>query len=265
MKWITRLLAPLALSASSPCFCQSNLLPGAETDGPRAAVAHLLALNSASALDGEEGRALLAGELDASHRATFGPLSEPDRIVMLVGARAVARLPAEGDDRPDIYLYLSMTSGVWTIDSVRALALTGILRQLRRLLRASPQRTAQEEATLANAELVLASDRDLRTWFAGHRSDMQMLADVAERRRGEAGNGGLAITTADAAALLEQLHLNSLGVSRDGLVEVTIGGMVDNMVGFLHARDAASVPPIDPDDHIWIEPLGDGWYLFRTT
>jgi hypothetical protein len=25
------------------------------------------------------------------------------------------------------------------------------------------------------------------------------------------------------------------------------------------------VPPIDPSDHIWIEPLGDGWYLFRTT
>jgi hypothetical protein len=56
-----------------------------------------------------------------------------------------------------------------------------------------------------------------------------------------------------------------LGISRTGVVKVTIGGILDNSVGFLHAADPASVPPIDPSEHIWIEPVGDGWYLFKTT
>jgi hypothetical protein len=36
-------------------------------------------------------------------------------------------------------------------------------------------------------------------------------------------------------------------------------------LGFLHAADPALVPPMDAGDHIWIEPLGGGWYLFKTT
>jgi hypothetical protein len=265
VRGVAGILAALALAVSTPCLGQPNLLPGAEGDGPQAAVERFLSLNATSALDGAEGRALLAGELEHTHRPTFGPLSPPDRIVMLIGGKAVARLPAQGEDRPDLYLYLSQRDGAWTLDGVRALALTGVPRELRRLLRALPHRTPDEEATLANVELVLASDRDLHTWFAHNRPDMEILRGMAQSRREAAGDGGLAISTPDSAALLQRLHLLALSVSRDGLVEVTIGGMVDNEVGFLHASDPASVPPIDPGDHIWIEPLGDGWYLFRTT
>jgi hypothetical protein len=132
---IAGFLAALALAVSTPCFGQPNLLAGGEGDGPRAAVQHFLTLNAASALDGPEGRALLAGELDNAHPPTFGPLSPPDRIVMLIGGTAVARLPAQGEDRPDLYLYLSQRDGAWTIDALRTLALTGIPRELRRMLR----------------------------------------------------------------------------------------------------------------------------------
>jgi len=45
---------------------------------------------------------------------------------------------------------------------------------------------------------------------------------------------------------------------------VTIGGIQDNNVGYFYSP--RNTPPrIDPFSYIWVEGLGDGWYLFRTT
>ena len=66
---------------------------------------------------------------------------------------------------------------------------------------------------------------------------------------------------------------------RGRLVTLVVGGLTDNEVGFMHVREGRP-PPIDPDDrsrveggllvsrafpHIWVEPVTDGWFLFRTT
>jgi hypothetical protein len=65
--------------------------------------------------------------------------------------------------------------------------------------------------------------------------------------------------------MLDALHVSTVNVDEDGrLVDVVIGGLVDNTVGFVHVRDGAP-PPIDSSDRIWVEPLGSGWFLFRTT
>jgi hypothetical protein len=264
MKGMARLLAALALAVATPGFGQPNLLPGAEGDGPSAAIAHFLSLNATSALDGAEGRTLLAGELGLAHPPTFGPLSPPDRIVMLIGGKAVARLPAQGMDRPDLYLYLSQRDGAWRIDALRTLALTGIPREMRNMLRDKASRTAQEDDLLANLELTLASDQNLRAWFDRNRHDLEYLRGMVQNGRATAvDDDGLMIP--DTSALRRRLHVDAVLFSSTGIVRVTIGGMTDNEVGFLHASDPAQVPPIDPSDHIWIEFLGDGWYLFRTT
>ena len=117
---------------------------------------------------------------------------------------------------------------------------------------------------LANLELMLASDRDLRAWFDHNRHDLETLRAMTQNGRETAGNDD-EMTMVDTSALRRRLHLDAISFSSTGIVRVTIGGMTDNEVGFLHASNPAAVPPIDPSDHIWIEPLGDGWYLFRTT
>jgi hypothetical protein len=211
-------------------------------------VERFVTLNAASALASREGEALLAGEIDGYDRPSFGPLPASDRLVMLTDERAVARLPAQGERQPDIYLYLRARGGAWTIEALRTLATTGIARELRRLYRAMPSRTAEQEWQLANAELTLASDRELREWFGRNREALDQVR-----------------STADAHLLLERLHLIAIDRASGGLVRLTIGGLVDNEVGFLHVADPALVPPIDPSGHFWIEPLGDGWYLFKTT
>lgn len=256
----------LLLAAAAPAFAQANLAPGADLSGPRAALERLLALNAASEMNGPEGRALLTGELAPSNRPSVGPLIPPDALVALTGGKAVARIPAHGDDAPDLYLYLRQgPDGHWTIEAARTLALTGLTRELRRMLRAMPHRTADLEAALRNAELTLASDRALRIWFGENCGALERLRRIAEGGGTPPDEVDRVVETPQSTRLLGELHAILLRISRAGVVSVTIGGVLDNSVGFLHAPNPAAVPAIDPSDHIWIEPVGDGWYLFKTT
>src|SRR5687768_8371017 len=134
----------LATSLAGPCMAQSNLVEG-DVSGPHAAMERFLALNAAGALAGAEGQAILAGELAGSTRPSLGPLPPPDRIVLLSGGRAVARLPGEGETRPDFYVFLRAEQGVWRLTGGRSLALTGLLGELRDALRQINSRTDEQE------------------------------------------------------------------------------------------------------------------------
>jgi hypothetical protein len=133
-----------------------------------------------------------------------------------------------------------------------------VLGELRSTLRQISVRTEEQERTLGNVELTLATDAALRRWFEEHRPEM-------ERLRAAAGQAQGRIETPEVNSLIAQLHLNSLTVAPDGIIRASIGGLVDNEVGFLFAADPDLVPAINPSDHIWVEPLGGSWYLFKTT
>ena len=45
----------------------------------------------------------------------------------------------------------------------------------------------------------------------------------------------------------------------------TIGGILDNSVGFLYLVAPEAPPQIDPGEYIWVEQIAVDWYLFRTT
>ncbi|HEX8223025.1 MAG TPA: hypothetical protein VF605_04315 [Allosphingosinicella sp.] len=215
---------------------------------PEEAIARLVALNNGHGLQSPEGEALLSGELDRLASPGTGRLPGSDRVVAIGADKAVARIAA-ADGRPDIYLYMRREPGGWTIHALRTLALTGVLAELRRLLRAQPSRSAEEERSLRNAELVLAPDRELIVWALAHRDLLdrvrpQPASPEVSRELEEAGGSGVRI--------------------ENGRTIVSLGGILDNEVGFLFAPDGQP-PPIDPDSHIWVEPVGEGWYLFKTT
>ena len=65
------------------------------------------------------------------------------------------------------------------------------------------------------------------------------------------------------AGSLKALGLKSID-TQDSATRIVIGGSVDNTVGILLAG-ASGAPAINPSSYIWIEDLGDGWFLFRTT
>ena len=146
--------------------------------------------------------------------------------------------------------------GAWTINAYRALALPRFVTDLRNGLRAMTTRSADDEATLANLELTMRSDAELRRWFGG---------EFARRLDRLRTLGQPDPRAAEIQSQLRTLHALTLDVSPAGVTTVTIGGVLDNSLGFLHAVDPAAVPPIGPEEYIWIEPVGDGWYLFKTT
>ena len=61
---------------------------------------------------------------------------------------------------------------------------------------------------------------------------------------------------------LKQLGLSAIEEA-EGEVRVVIGGTLDNTVGFL--KPGPSGPPaISPSEYIWLENVGNGWFLCRT-
>jgi hypothetical protein len=120
-----------------------------------------------------------------------------------------------------------------------------LLREMNKQATLSP--ADQDEKR--NLELLLSSDRQLRAWFAANRPALDALAQSSQSSSTE--------------ARLKAIGVRSMEKVRDQIV-LTIGGAVDNTVGFLRAGPSGP-PAISPSEFIWIESVGDDWYLFRTT
>jgi hypothetical protein len=243
-----------------------------------------LDLNSRNLVHTLECQALLTGE--ASSRWTLpsiGPMPRvPDRIVRIDESRAAARVVnREGDRETDLYLYLTKDQ-YWRISAMRAMATTGILEMIVAESENRKDMPEGEKEMVANARLTLQSDARLARWFGENREGLESLvrafrATVPEGVRlvrydpdlGETGpatdaKGRFARDYPEVVGILRELNLNAVSVRENGDLEVNIGGLVDNGVGFIHSP-SNSPPPIDPEDCIWVERVADGWYLYRTT
>lgn len=215
---------------------------------PEAAMERFVALNNSRALRNAEGDALLSGELDKIGSDGSGELPRADRVVATGDGKAAARIPA-ASGVPDLYFYLEKRTDGWTIVAYRSLALTGILQELIRLHELAPEPDPRIEEGVRNARLVLSSDRALIAWSRQHR-------DLLERARA-------APESAEVERDLKAAGGNHVRAEQ-GLVFVSIGGILDNEVGFMWApRD--KLPRIDDSNYIWIEPAGGDWYLFKTS
>ena len=50
-----------------------------------------------------------------------------------------------------------------------------------------------------------------------------------------------------------------------GCIELNIGGIIDNSVGYLYVPPGVKPPTMTPDEFIHIEQIADGWYIYKTT
>lgn len=227
------------------------------------AVSRFLAFNKAGQLDSRDAKALFGGELARMPASTLGPLTRPDRTIAIDPDHAATRLPASADNPTDIYLYLSRgPAGAWTIDAIRALALPRFVATMRNDLAQRASRSVEEERTLTGIDLMMRPDARLRDWFALNRAAFDGLRAIAQA---DAGNGQRRVDGPAARAALDEIGAATLDIDDRGAVVVTIGGVADNAAGFLFTADPAAAPRIDPAGHIWVEPVGGGWFLFKTT
>ena len=169
-----------------------------------------------------------------------------DQILMVSPTHAAARTSGEHEgEHWEGYVYLERETE-WRVVRLRSFRLTA-LEDERARLRAS-KRTPQIADRLRNLDLTLASDRTLASWFKTHHAELETLTQESTVEREARRCRQLGLTRVERSA---------------GAVHVVVGGIRRDDVGFLFSPEAPP-PPINPQNYLWVEPLGDGWFLYRT-
>jgi len=237
----------------------------AQQPNPSDAVDRFLSLNVTGQLQSAEGRGLRIGEASAWDVPSIGPLpNRHDRLLVIDDRTAVARIEARPPDSDpvDLYFYLRQSEQGWQVSAMRTLALPQFIFTLIAQLEARPDRTSEDDAMLENLRLITRPDAELHRWFDEHRAAIEALAEAYEEL--PAGSGPVREDDEGApqvSAALRSLHLSQIS-RQEGRLVLLIGGMLDNSVGLMRT---ASPPSISTTEYIWVEPLAEGWFLFKTT
>jgi len=195
------------------------------------------------------GRPPMGAYMPAGFRLTVVLLEES-------AEHAIYRATYSHTSKPgDWYAYLDRSDGPWRLAAVRCLALPAFLRDLFAQLRAKPNRTEEEESELQRMELLFSSDSELRAFLKDRVSQFDALAKLIT-------NGAAKDSYAH---LLKQVRISDGSVDSAGRVVLTIGGILDNSVGFMFVPSSSSPPKMTPEEFILVESILGMWYLFKTT
>jgi len=263
-----RALLILVCLVACSSFAVAQFKAEAGTESAKATLVHFIELSKRQALRTPEARKILSNEALKWDTPSFGDLGvSPDKMILLDKETSVGRVQWHGQNNyvADLYFYLGF-DGTWKIGAVRRLALTGIVEMAYNGLRLKKTLTQEEQDELSNLELVLASDEVLRAWFGRNVSALNRLYELT--RSMHTGEYVFLIRQEKSypkiRQMLKELHLDGLEVQQDGNVQITIGGVTDNTVGFIYSP-SNHPPPIDPSSYIWVEGVANKWFLFRTT
>lgn len=221
------------------------------TSIPRSVVTEFSRLSSLGQLQSTTARNLLCEEALSWQTPSFGNLSkEPDAVVPVDEANAVARLQWTGEKGfvTDFYFYLRRESDKeWKICAMRTLALTGIIQEALQELQSVKNPSAEEIYQRDNAALTLSTDAHLRAWFLKNQIALEEVRKLMTQR--PVGTS-VAANDKDQKETTISTRLRALKVSvaetlGDGDVDITIGGITDNAVGFLY-KVKGKPPRIDP-------------------
>lgn len=238
-------LLAIALGVAAP----AALAQGA----PEATLARFIELANAGRLTSPEGQAILTGEAKQMATDAASNLPAADRIVPVSPDLVAARIVLQGPRglEADAYFYLERVQTGWAVSAYRAMAMTGMDISLLSELKRRPNLSAEEETLRRNLELMLSTDSQLRAWFTANRPALETIAKAWRARPAE-----------ERGPALSALGLSTIGAKGDG-VQMAIGSKLGNTAGFLLAGSSGP-PPISPSGYFWVEPLGGGWFLFRT-
>jgi hypothetical protein len=277
-------LRAAALLLALPCACEAQRAQAPASPGP-ASPAWVVEQFYARRTFPELARHI-TGEYAANYAdaATMGARLPPSVVVtsrplLAEGDRAVfataLRDPAHAEDW---YTYLRRENGVWKIEAVRTLALPPFIYMLLDSLDAERARGPLPDSLVSLAETIRLSTRPdsaLKMYLAEHESALLALASRFEAVRaltaitvdGTATGSAAAAERRELTAGLRALRLTALSRRPQvpGCIFLTIDGVTDNEVGFIHAPPGCTPPPLSPHEYIYVERVAPGWYLYKTT
>jgi hypothetical protein len=135
---------------------------------------------------------------------------------------------------------------------------------------------ADHAFTVGNLRLWTAADADIAAHFTRNKADFQELLRVVRAGKYfEPTTPAFAAAFEQAAnnqpvvrALLRKLFLARVtrrDTGCDTCLEFVIGGKLNSTVGLLYQSRPAALPAMSPEHLIVLKPLGNGWYLYKTT
>ncbi|QJX46409.1 hypothetical protein HMJ29_05450 [Hymenobacter taeanensis] len=244
----------------------------------------------------DEMKSYLSGEAAGqARRQSLGqqiPATLERHCQLLQQGRATAVVTVELRDsvsRNDIYLHFRRDSTAatapWKLTAVRSLAMTQLGPPMLKLLSEMPSAevaqynqkhpSADHAFMLGNIQLWIGSDANISQHFTRNQAAFQRAVQFIQAHRyftaapDSANIEEQAINEdKELQAILRPLYITRISqeyLDCGSCLQFIIGGVTDNTVGLLYQPNAQQVPPMSPDRVIVIKPLGNGWYLFKTT
>ena len=154
----------------------------------------------------------------------------------------------------DLYIFVK-EDGIYAL---RSLAQTGIIEAtIKGYEVASEAKKAQLRAMgvdIENLRLILASDNTLLKFGCENEAKFEELFALYQKDEVAANE------------VVKRLHLSHAAYG-GGVFELIIGGVTDNVVGFMRVENESNLPQMSPSEFIMLERLSPNskWYLFKTT
>lgn len=180
----------------------------------------------------------------------------------------------------DVYFYLQHRQ-VWTVYAVRSLVMKDLAKGELKRLDSIPEKERGKKYTKqhghswqfdrSNAELWSASDTVLVQHWDNNRlrfSQLEMMrAKLYKINSTDSIDSTYIIASKKMQKVMNLLLIRAVRSDRNapGNALYIIGGVLDNTVGYLYQPDPALVPKISAGYFILVKPLGNGWYLYKTT
>jgi len=192
----------------------------------------------------------------------------------------------------DTYLHFEKDT-TWKVSAFRALALTGIIEQVKiELEKMTPEQvddmiksskknkkskefamfTSKEEYEfeLGNARLTLELDDNIVKHFVTNQSEFEQLKNLAltQLEKEKVDEERSINLIENLKTDYQKLFISSVstgGYELGNSINFLIGGMVDNSVGYIYVKDKKDLPEMNPSRIIMIREIGNGWFIYKTT
>ena len=154
----------------------------------------------------------------------------------------------------DWYIYFTQDHNIWKISAVRNLALPGVFYMALQELDNKSDRTLEEEYQYQNILLTIKPDSFLRNYLKENLAAFDKIIELAKSDQSATNK------------LAKKLNLNFVKVFEEsGIIDVNIGGTLDNSVGYIFVPEGSKIPIMSPDNYIYIEQVVGRWFIYKTT
>lgn len=187
----------------------------------------------------------------------------------------------------DSYLFFVKDNSVWKMSNFRTLAQIGILQQMvnsfsklspseiEKLLKTkdpvNPNAIFESredfDFTLENAKLTIDLDKNIIAHFNKNKAEFECLKDeiLKEIKKPKNEQDDFLKTLQPAYRKLYVAAISTDYIGFENCIDFIIGGIGDNLVGYIYVLDKKDLPNMNPSSIIMIKEIGNGWYLYKTT